>query len=54
MKTGEISQMEISRENYMIAEDLRLVAENLKEKYPDLASEAMETCDYYLSQAEGK
>ncbi len=36
---------------YLIAEDLRLIAERYKEKDPVFASEAMKICKLYLAES---
>ena len=53
-KRKEIMIEQIEKSNYNIAEDLRLIAEDLKEKYPSLASDALELVDTYSAKAKGE
>ena len=53
-KRKEIMIEQIEKSNYNIAGDLRLIAEDLKEKYPSLASDALELVDTYSAKAKEK
>ena len=47
----KLTPEEISNENLMIAEDLKLLYEKHKDKNPVLASDAKQAYEFYLSQA---
>lgn len=44
----------VKNPNYHIAEDLRLIAEDFKEKYPSIASDVKKFSDVYLAEAKGE
>lgn len=53
-KRKEVIMEKIAESNYNIAEDMRLIAEGFKEKYPSIASDALELVDYYSAKAKGE
>jgi len=52
--TEKISSEEIAQRNYLIAEDLKQIAENFETEDPLFASTANEMHDYYLTKSEEK
>lgn len=53
-KRKELITEEIEKSNYNIAEDLKLIAEDFKEKYPSIASDALKLVDAYSAKAKGE
>jgi hypothetical protein len=53
-KRKEIIMKKIAESNYNIAEDMRSIAEDFKEKYPGIASDAQKLFDDYSAKAEGE
>ncbi|MBM3199764.1 hypothetical protein FJZ53_02415 [Candidatus Woesearchaeota archaeon] len=53
-KRREFIKIDSEKRHYHIAEDLRLIAEDLKEKYPSIASDALKLVDVYSAKAKGE
>lgn len=53
-KRKEIIMKKIAESNYNIADDMRIIAEELKEKYPSIASDAQKLFNDYSAKAEGE
>lgn len=53
-KRKEIILKKIAESNYNIAEDMRDIAEDFKEKNPDLSYDALKLHNTYLAKAKGE